>query len=183
MKKSLIWVMLLWIPPAFAGERPTLSTQGPEFQVNSRTAGDQGEVCMAMSSVGDFVITWGSAAGQDGDRGGVFGKRYDKQGRELSVPPGIEGAGEGKEFQVNSFTVGGQGNANVAMDQEGNFVVVWQSFGQDGSLTGIFAKRYDSQGRELPPPTASRGKGVGNEFQVNGEILGRPGPALGGDGL
>ena len=184
MKMSLIWVMLLWISPAFAGDRPTLSAQGPEFQVNSRTAGDQSAVCMAMSSAGDFVITW-DAAGQDGDRGGVFGKRYDRQGRELSVPPGIQGAGEANEFQVNSFTAGGQGNANVAMDQEGNFVVVWQSFGQDGSRTGIFAKRYDSQGRELPPPTASQGKGVGNEFQVNGEIRGsqgQPSVVMGSDG-
>ena len=35
---------------------------------------------------------------------------------------------------------------SVASDASGNFVVVWQSYGQDGSGYGIFGQRYDSAG-------------------------------------
>jgi hypothetical protein len=44
----------------------------------------------------------------------------------------------------------------VASDAAGNFVVVWESLGQDGSGYGVFAQRYDANG-------ATRG----GEFQVN----------------
>ncbi len=172
MKKTVIVLMLIWAVPALARERPTLSVLGPEFQVNSHTAGPKGgDNCIAMSPAGDFVIVW-AGPGQDGDGWGVFGKRYDRQGRERPLPPEIQGAGEGNEFQVNSYTVGGQSMPNVAMDDQGNFVVVWHSAGQDGSLKGIFAKRYDAEGREVSPSSDLRGKGQGNEFQVNGEVQG-----------
>jgi hypothetical protein len=44
----------------------------------------------------------------------------------------------------------------VATEARGGFVVVWQSFSQDGSYFGVFGQRYDSNG------AAS-----GSEFQVN----------------
>lgn len=62
----------------------------------------------------------------------------------------------GSEFHVNTYTTDDQYASSVAADAAGNFVVVWQSFGQDGSGLGVFGQRYDSTG--LP---------VGSEFQVN----------------
>ena len=47
----------------------------------------------------------------------------------------------GSEFQVNTYTTSGQTNVQGAMDSDGDFVVVWQSDGQDGSQNGIFAQR------------------------------------------
>jgi hypothetical protein len=44
----------------------------------------------------------------------------------------------------------------VASDSGGNFVVVWGSFGQDGSSWGVFGQRFDSGGTPL-----------GSEFRVN----------------
>jgi hypothetical protein len=44
----------------------------------------------------------------------------------------------------------------VASDTVGNFVVVWMSYGQDGSNSGVFGQRYASSGAALGP-----------EFQVN----------------
>ena len=184
MKKGLIGLILLSVIPASARERPRLSALGPEFEVNSQAAEDQGSPCIGMNPAGDFVLVW-TSTGQDGDGMGVFGKRYDKQGKEREVPSGIEGSGEGNEFQVNSYTVGGQSMPNVAMDHQGNFVVLWHSLGQDGSRNRIFAKRYDAAGREVSPPTELRGKGEGNEFQVNAEIRGEqshPSVAMGPDG-
>ena len=44
----------------------------------------------------------------------------------------------------------------VAMDDAGNFVVVWQSNIQDGSVLGIFCQRYNASG-----------VAQGAEFQIN----------------
>src|SRR5688572_27205866 len=52
----------------------------------------------------------------------------------------------GSEFRVNTFTPKRQSDVAIAMDVDGNFVVVWQSFGQDGSNSGIFAQRYNFAG-------------------------------------
>ncbi len=60
-----------------------------------------------------------------------------------------------REFQVNSYTTGGQGSPAVAASAAGNFVVVWTGLGY-GSPAGIFAQRY-----------ASGGGALGTEFQVN----------------
>ena len=60
------------------------------------------------------------------------------------------------EFQVNTHTTNKQENPAIAMDGAGNFVVVWNSYRQDGSSNGIFAQRFD--------PNCSP---LGQEFQVN----------------
>ncbi|MGA1980791.1 MAG: hypothetical protein ABSG99_09580 [Sedimentisphaerales bacterium] len=50
----------------------------------------------------------------------------------------------GTDFQVNTRTSNNQTDADIAMDANGNFVVVWTSYGQDGSSNGIFGRRFDS---------------------------------------
>jgi hypothetical protein len=62
----------------------------------------------------------------------------------------------GPEFQVNTYTTAWQFHPVVASDSAGNFVVVWNSNGQDGSYNGIFGRRYDSSGAPQ-----------GGEFPVN----------------
>ena len=62
----------------------------------------------------------------------------------------------GPEFRVNTYTSGNEFGSSIAADALGNFVVVWQSAIQDGSLTGIFGQRYASSGAPLGP-----------EFRVN----------------
>lgn len=58
------------------------------------------------------------------------------------------------EFQVNSFAVGDQRSASVAMGE--SLVIAWDSFQQDGSQQGVFARRFSVSGTRL-----------GTEFQVN----------------
>jgi len=60
------------------------------------------------------------------------------------------------EFQVNTHTSNDQKNAAIAMDTEGNFVVVWSSYLQDGSSNGIFGQLFDPNGIS-----------IGDEFQIN----------------
>ena len=57
---------------------------------------------------------------------------------------------------MNTFTTGNQMNPAVAYDANGNFVVVWESNLQDGSVRGVYGQEYDSSGVPL-----------GAEFQVN----------------
>jgi hypothetical protein len=117
--------------------------QGSEFRVNTYTTGRQYRTAVAMDAAGRFVVVW-SSLGPDGDGYGIFGQRYD-----------ANGAPQGGEFQVNTYTTTSQYRVAVAPDGVGNFVVVWNSY-QDGSQSGIFGQRYDAGG-------APRG----GEFQVN----------------
>ncbi len=84
---------------------------------------------------------------------------------------------QGSQFQVNTYTTGNQKDASVAMDSAGDFVVAWQSNGNDGSEYGVYAQRYNAsgaaQGTELPgqylhlgqPATAIGGHGFGRRFR------------------
>jgi hypothetical protein len=117
---------------------------GAEFRVNSYTTSVQFSPRVAAGATGSFVVVW-SSFGQDGDAYGIFGQRYD-----------ASGAPQGAEFRVNSHTTLSQTFPNVAADAAGNFVVVWQSYGQDGSNLGVFGQRYDAAGAPQ-----------GGEFQVN----------------
>ncbi len=119
-------------------------TEGEEFQVNTYTPGTQWEPAIAMDKNGNFVITWRSD-GQDGSSYGIFAQRFNSQGQAV-----------GKEFQVNTYTINDQSFSDIAMDEKGNFVITWESNGQDGSSLGIFAQRFNN-----------KGKPVGKEFQVN----------------
>jgi hypothetical protein len=115
-----------------------------ELAVNTYTPGDQQLPAVACAPTGDFVVAWESY-GQDGDDYGIFGQRFDSTG-----------AAVGGEFQINSYTTDRQRAAAACSDGAGNFVVVWQSYGQDGDGYGIFGQRFDGTG-------ATRG----GEFQVN----------------
>ncbi len=104
--------------------------QGSEFRVNTYTTGKQSFPAVAMDDDGDFVVTWDSRD-QDGSSYGVYAQRYN-----------AAGVAQCSEFRVNTFTTGPQSTTAVAMDDDGEFVVTWQSEAQDGDATGIYAQRY-----------------------------------------
>jgi hypothetical protein len=123
---------------------------GSEFRVNSYTNYNQIFPAVASDGDGDFIVVWHSLA-QDGFAGGIFAQRFDSSG-----------APQGVEFQANSFTASYQSLAKVAADSDGDFVVAWTSYNQDGGPNyGAFAQRFDSAG--LPR---------GAEFQVNSYTTG-----------
>ena len=66
----------------------------------------------------------------------------------------------GGETRVNTTTAGTQTLAAsgrcVALDADGNYVVVWESAAQDGDQGGIYGQRFDSSGAA-----------IGGEFRVN----------------
>jgi hypothetical protein len=120
---------------------------GGEFVVNSYTLDDQQYPAVSVNEAGLFVVVW---RGHDGQQGGIFVRRYDTAGAPL-----------GLEFQVNTYTASAQTAPDVAVGPQGGFFVVWESAGQDGDLSGIFARRHNGSG--IPQAT---------EFQVNEQTLG-----------
>jgi hypothetical protein len=120
------------------------SERGGEFAVNTFTSNSQVYSTVATDADGDFVITWSSAS-QDGSGYGVYAQRYN-----------ASGGSQGIEFRVNTYTSGSQAYSSVAMDEHGNFLVAWSSFGQDGSSDGVYSQRYNAVGATQGP-----------EFRVN----------------
>jgi acetyltransferase-like isoleucine patch superfamily enzyme len=120
-----------------------------EFQVNSYTLGYQYYPSVAMDADGDFLVVWGSFD-QDGASSGLFAQRYSSTGAVVA-----------EEFRVNAYTPSTQARPSAAMDASGNFVIVWESYAQDSSSSGVFGQRYDNTGNL-----------VGAEFQVNTHTTG-----------
>ena len=118
--------------------------RGPELQISGDFANLPAEAspAVAVDADGDFVVAWHetTASGHD-----VFARRYDPAG-----------APKGGPFKVNSHLPGAQQRPAVATDADGDFVVAWESDGQDGSAYGIYAQQYDAAGNKR-----------GNEFLVN----------------
>jgi len=110
------------------------SVNGSEFRVNSYMLNPQIYSSVAMADDGKFVIAWGSLE-QDGNSWGVYAQKYNS-----------DGSVNGSEFKVNSYTINSQLYPSVAIASDGKFVITWNSYGQDGSEYGIFAKRYNSDG-------------------------------------
>lgn len=66
------------------------------------------------------------------------------------------------QFRVNTSTTNAQRNPDVAMDLDGNFVIVWDSEGQTISyFNGIYMQRYTKDA-----------KAIGKETRVDGEVTG-----------
>jgi len=109
-----------------------------------------------MSPAGNFVISWMGAVTAGNSYVDIFAQRYL-----------ANGMASGDEFQVNTSTLGFQRFPSVAMDADGDFVIVWESDTyQNNEDWNIFGQRYEADGTP-----------VGGEFIVNtstAEIQQRP---------
>ena len=134
--------------------------QGAEFRVNTYTTGDQeyySSFGIAGLTGGGFVVTWWSF-GQDGSSYGVYGQCYN-----------ASGAVQGGEFRVNTYTASYQQNPAIAGLTGEGFVVTWDSYGQDGSLYGVYAKTYIAPTLSNNQLTLSEGQTVvltANDFSA-----------------
>src|SRR5262249_57557219 len=71
-----------------------------------------------------------------------------------------DGRAETDELRVSVQTTGNQQTPEVAALGDGNFIVVWDSVEQDGSSSGVFARRVVG------------GVPTGPEFRVNTSTVG-----------
>ncbi len=120
------------------------SKQGCNFKVNDDPwVYKQYTPAIAMDASGNFVITW-----SDGRRPGypIYAQRFDKIGNK-----------QGVNFIVSKATTGGlHFNPSIAIDDNGNFIIVWGCNYGNGSYYDIYAQRFDKDGNTL-----------GENFRVN----------------
>jgi hypothetical protein len=136
-------------PLAIMGQRYDAAgvAQGGELRADSDVILPlDNRVAVAASGAG-FVVVWDSFD-LGGPQWGIRARRFD-----------AGGAAQGAEFQVNTYTTNDQRRPAVAADAAGNFVVVWESYGQStGPLaSSVIGRRFDGAG--VPQ---------GGEFTVNG---------------
>jgi hypothetical protein len=138
---------------------------GPEFRVNTYLPGTQRapDVSVATSN---FVVVWTSPQPGVPGPNAVLGQRFDSGGAPL-----------GPEFLVSTYTtnpgaIGQRHLPRVASDPSGNFIVVWESVGFDGSGLGVVGQRYASSGAPLAAPFVANSETLGNQY----------GPDVGFDG-
>lgn len=76
---------------------------------------------------------------------------YQKDSKTVYIQSVVETS---KEFRVNTSTTNAQRNPDVAMDLDGNFVIVWDSEGQTISyFNGVYMQRYDKNGKAVSAET------------------------------
>ncbi len=107
---------------------------GDEFQVNTTASSDVTLPAVAMAPDGRFVVVW-QDFGDDGSGFGIFAQRY-----------AANGSAAGSNFLVNTTTNDSQRRADVAMDHDGNFVVVWEDDTAGNEKRGIRGRRYNALG-------------------------------------
>ncbi len=112
------------------------------FRVNEQGAGDQENAKVAMLKNGGAVFAW---------QGGKYG--FQRIYARFLAANGTFATGD---ILVNTYTNSQQINPAVAALPDGNAVVVWSSFGQDGSLQGVYGQRLSATGQKL-----------GAEFAIN----------------
>jgi len=116
---------------------------GGEFRVTETggiNGGDgeelNGDTVIGLNS-GRFVVVYEDRSGEDGSGIGLYGRTYSAAGVGGAI------------FQINSYTDSNQSQANLAKFVNGSFVVVWNSYNQDTSYDGVFARVFDTNGVAL----------------------------------
>ena len=125
--------------------------RGDEILVNSESGFIQNWPVTATNG-NNYIVLWHASYNPDGDGSGVYGRIIDN-----------EGILSGDEFIVNSYTTSSQ-NTTAVTAVENNYIVCWNSSGQDGDSSGIFARIIDNEGTYLT-----------DEIQINNYTIGRQG--------
>ena len=120
----------------------SLSGMFGTYRVNQGAAGHQENPRVALLADGGAVFAW-----QGGTKG--FQKVF---ARFL----GADGVFTTGDIRVNTYVNEQQVNPAMTVLTDGTVVIVWGSFGQDGSLQGVYGQRLSLSGQKL-----------GEEFRVN----------------
>lgn len=113
---------------------------GP-FKVNHYTEHDQREPEVAGGVRGEALVVW-SSFGQDGDRGGIFGRLVKARTAEDELPR--EDLGE--EFEISVVREGHQQHPRVLADPQG-YWVAWETVDGNGMSRRLSVRRLGIDGR------------------------------------
>jgi hypothetical protein len=105
------------------------------FRVNEIAAGDQEKPRVALLANGGAVFVW---------QGGTVGSQ-----RIFARFLSAAGTFATGDVMANTYQAGFQSDPDVACLADGSVVVVWSSYGQDGSLLGVYGQRLSAAGQRL----------------------------------
>ena len=88
------------------------------------TNGNQDSPAVAMDAAGDIVVVWHSQ-GSDGVQSSIMGRYFDASTQQWGNP-----------FEVTPYLDNMPQKPAVAMDNSGDFAVVWQSYNQEQVING-----------------------------------------------
>ncbi len=119
--------------------------------INSVSDGNQNVPAVAVNrTTGAFVAVWENEVNGE----------YDIAGRIFCAG----GCQDVKEFAVNTTTSGPQRHPDVAMDKDGNFVVVWEDdFENDGTYQ-IYMRGFDAKGKERFATKTVNSEAAGQQY-------------------
>lgn len=120
----------------------SLSGSLNSFPVNVQSAGSQEKPKMVLLDNGGAAFVW---------QGGPDGKQQIYARFLSSSSTWIT-----NDVLVNTYTNGQHLDAGIAKLSNGNVVVVWSSWDQDGSMQGVYGQRFSPTGAKL-----------GGEFPIN----------------
>ncbi|MCC6573531.1 MAG: hypothetical protein IT462_07045 [Planctomycetes bacterium] len=133
--------------------------KGGEFIVNTNLANAAFSPKVAMNADGDFVVAWTSDNPTNFDE--IFARTFDADGTPNTA-----------EIQISNLVTAENARPDVAMDADGEFVVVWES---DYAVSlDIWGRKFDFDGSS-----------ISNSFVVNSFMTGgqrRPAVAMDADG-
>ncbi len=109
---------------------------GGQTLVNSTTVGNQEEPNITAMSDGCYLVTWNGNG--SGDSAGIFAQRYNASGAKV-----------GGETRINTTTADNQEFSSVTALADGGYLIVWESYNQDGQYSGIYSQRFDASGNKL----------------------------------
>ena len=112
------------------------------IRINGDAVGDQENAKSALQPDGSAVVVW---------QGGKYG--FQHIFARFLKPDGTYATGD---IRLGTYNKGTQVFPSVSVLKDGSVVVVWASFGQDGSMFGVYGQRLSSAGAL-----------IGTEFQVN----------------
>ena len=139
---------------------------GP-FKINHYSEHDQREPAVAGGVRGEALVVW-TSYGQDGDKGGIFGRIVKAQVDSGDLP--LEPLGE--EFQIAELRDGHQQNPHVLADA-GGFWVAWETVDGSGMTRRLSVRRLGLDGR---PEDAEVRLPAGGEEQSTLLMLDTPSP-------
>ena len=122
-----------------------LSPIGDELLINDSQIGLQEKPQIASNQNGNYVVVWTSFEREDSEN------FFDIKAKVFQHNGLIS-----EEILVNSYQPHTQNRPQVDMNNKGEFIVVWESWYQDGSDRGIYAQYFNNDGSKN-----------GNEFLVN----------------
>ncbi|HEX3529603.1 MAG TPA: hypothetical protein VH988_21290 [Thermoanaerobaculia bacterium] len=131
----LVFGLVLCLPaPSIAG-----LLDGPEFQVNAKSAGRQGAPGVAVAADGRFVAVWVD--------GGVRGTPANVMARVFAA----DGTPRTGDIRISTQEPGFQDHPRVAMTSSGAFVVVWsaRTSGAPQDIPHVYGRLFAENGAPL----------------------------------